>query len=330
MKWIETVISTTSAGVLHIEIELIKCGISGWEVIDMAEMHDFLLNNPLHWDYLDENLFKDKPEYVTIKFYLEDNDFVGSSLETIKRHLFDMKQTLPDIDFGPLSVTVQTVDDNDWIDAWKEFFKPIEIGSKIVVKPAWEEYSSEDRIVVSIDPGTAFGTGQHATTRMCIEALEDCIRQGDMVLDLGCGSGILSIISLLLGADSCSAVDINPDSAAIVHDNMKLNGISDDRLSVYLGDILSDMRIQKEISARKYDCIVANIVTDVVLSLLPLIKDMGILKRDGFLICSGIIKDRLDEVIHATEQVGYLNTRTTILGEWACFIVEQSESRAVS
>ena len=324
MKWIECSITTTSVGVEHVESRLIKLGFSGWQVIDLVEMRAFLLDNPLHWDYIDENLFADMSEYATIKLYFEDDETGRAAIKSVETELSDLKRSTPDTDFGPLSISAIRVDDESWLDAWKEFFKPLEIGKSIVVRPAWEDYSSKDKLVVGIDPGYVFGTGQHETTRMCIEALEQLISPGDAMLDLGCGSGILSIVALALGAGKCMAVDLNPDAAGIVFQNAAINCIPDKKLTVIIGDIISDSTVSGLISGSKYDCIAANIVTDVIIPMMPLLSGLDILKPGGFLICSGIIKDRLDEVLQAAKGAGFSIMETMQAGEWASVICRKA------
>ena len=321
MSWTQTVITTTSAGVEHIEAKLIKCGISGWQVIDLEEMRSFLYDNPMHWDYIDERLFENMPEYVTIKLYTAADEAGRASLEAVKAELSGLANSNPHIDFGPLALSSNLVDDEDWHDAWKEFFVPLDIGERIVVRPAWEEHSSEGKLVVGIDPGYVFGTGQHETTRMCIEALERHVKPGDAMLDLGCGSGILSVVGLMLGADKCVAVDINPDAAGIVFHNAQINSISTDRISVHIGDIVNDPHIQELTGAGKYDCITANIVTDVIVPLMPIVAKRELLKPCGVLIVSGIIKDRLDESLIAAKSAGFTALETKESGEWASLVL---------
>ena len=318
MKWIEINITTSTSGVEHIESMLLSIGISGWQILDRDEMRSFLDNNPAQWDYIDESLFDDYPESVTVRLYETDNKAGRLMIEKIRTGIDDLQKIHPDIDFGPLPVSVRHAGEDTWLDSWKKYFKPLEIGENIVIKPEWEEYIHTGKIVMNIDPGHVFGTGHHETTRLCIEELEDRIKPGDIMLDLGCGSGILSVIGLLLGAKKCVAVDINRNAVEITRQNAKKNGIAETRLTALYGDILHDRRLRKQVGSHAYDCIVANIVADTIISLSPLIAGMGCLKPEGIFITSGIIDSSLDEVLTGFKNSGYdlIDVRTE--NDWAC------------
>jgi len=318
MKWIELNIITSTSGVEHIEAMLLSIGLSGWQVLDREEMRSFLDNNPAHWDYIDDCLFDDYPEYVTIRLYETDNKAGKAIIENIRTGLSGLKTACPDIDFGLLLMTETHVGEETWLDNWKKYFKPLEIGKNIVIKPAWEDYTHAGKIVMDIDPGHVFGTGHHETTRLCIEELERCIKPGDIMLDLGCGSGILSVIGLLLGAEKCIAADINRNAVDITRQNAGKNGIPAARLTTYYGDIINNRRMQKQVGSCKYDCIVANIVADTIISLSPLIKRMGCLKPEGIFIASGIIDTSLDEVIDALKNTGFDIKEIRTENDWAC------------
>ena len=323
MKWVEVCISAAPAATADVEAKLIKCCIEGWEVIDLNEMRGFLYDNPMHWDYIDESLFENIPDYITIKFYVPDDAAGSETIDRVVAELDSLKSAIKRFDPGPLSVAIAKVDDGNWLDAWKEFFKPLEIGKSIVIRPAWEDYSNSEKTVIGIDPGHVFGTGQHETTRMCIEALERFMKPGSMMLDLGCGSGILSITGLKLGAEKCVAVDLNPDASGVMQKNATLNGISERDLLVSIGDVIHDGELQEWISANMYDCIAANIVTDAILSLLSIITESAWLKTKGIFIASGIIKERLEEVLSATKEAGLKVIETATSGEWACIVAER-------
>ena len=320
MKWVEASIVTLSSGVRYVEAELLRHGVTGWQVIDIEELHSFLSDNPMQWDYIDERLLMENPEFVTIKLYAADDDAGIEMIEGITEGLNHLKRSHSDVDFGPLAVTLELLDDSSWLDNWKKYYKPLEIGEKLVIKPAWEEYSHAGKIVVNIDPGHTFGTGQHETTRLCIEALEGCIKPGNTMLDLGCGSGILSIVGLLLGVEKCVALDVNPAAVKITRQNADLNGIPEEKLCIYIGDIIDSAHLQKQVKALKYDCIAANIVADAIISLSPMIVGMDCLKPDGLFIASGIIKGRLSEVVSAMTDAGFTIEETKTAGEWACII----------
>ena len=318
MKWIEIGITTTSKGTEYVEAMLLCCGLSEWQVIDYDEMRSFLAEHPQQWDYVDERTFEDDTEYVTVKFYATDNESGKALIETVKTGLSDLKSTQTGVDLGSLAISLRQVDDETWLDSWKAYFKPLEIGSKIVIKPAWEQYTNTGKIVVDLDPGHVFGTGQHETTRLCIEALERCTEVGDTMLDLGCGSGILSVIGIMLGAEKCIAVDFDPNAADITYHNAERNGIAKDKLSVLTGDIINCPHLYEQIIVNKYDIITANIVADTVIKLSAMIAEMNCLKPGGVFITSGIIADRAEEVYSALKNAGFNDVKTDIASEWVC------------
>ena len=204
--------------------------------------------------------------------------------------------------------------EEDWANNWKAYYKPLEIGERLVVRPSWEAIGDTDRVVLSLDPGMAFGTGTHQTTRLCLEFLERLVKNGDEMLDLGCGSGILSIAGLLLGASHAIAVDIDPIVETIAAENAAMNGIKDE-YRIMTGDILSDDGIKREISKQRYDIVTANIVASVIIKLAPQIP--ALLKDDGVFIASGIILERLDEVKNAFANNGLKVLEVKKLDEWS-------------
>lgn len=207
------------------------------------------------------------------------------------------------IDMGLLKIEVRSVDEEDWANNWKAYFKPMPVGEKLLVCPSWEKIpEGNTRAVLKIDPGMAFGTGTHHTTRMCLELLEKNIKNGDLVADLGCGSGILSIAASLMGAKETYAIDIDPVAARVAAENAELNGIDMSGYFIRIGDILSDEKFRDDISGRQYDIVLANIVANVIIAFAPVIPQL--MKPDGKLIASGIIADRLDEVLDALKANG--------------------------
>ena len=320
MRWIEADIKTTSAGVFAIEGILEGCGVSGWQVIDYEEMRAFLESNPAKWDYIDDCVFSNSPGHVVIKFFAEDS-MEGEAIVGKVRGCIEGSEDAPaNEDIAPASISMKYADDKDWLDGWKKYYKPFRVGERIIIVPAWEDYShkdGKDGLIVRLDPGNAFGTGQHESTQICITAMERYIKPGHMMLDLGCGSGILSVIGLMLGAEGCVAADINPDSAGLTLRNAGLNGIQQDRLSVRIGDFINGRQFSRRLMSGVYDCIAANIVADAIISLSPRIAEMGCLRPGGVFISSGIIAERLDEVVSALKEAGFCIIEAERMGEWA-------------
>ena len=225
-------------------------------------------------------------------------------LMAIRNTVAEMKQLDDENEFGRLEIHIDNMKEEDWANNWKKYFHPLEVGEKILIKPEWEELKDNtDRIVFNINPGMSFGTGGHYTTQLCIETLEKYIKPGVKVLDLGCGSGILSIISLLLGADSAFAIDIDPNAVDIAYQNAGMNDVDISKYTVKAGDIITNTELQNEIAQNEYDVVVANIVADVIIALAP--KAREYMKKGGVFITSGIIEDRVDDVKAALEKCGF-------------------------
>ena len=239
-----------------------------------------------------------------ITFYLEAREAGFAKLGEVRVALEGLKQERRDL--GTLLMTLEDVEDADWENNWKQYYKPMEIGERLLVIPQWEEADPGDRVPLYLDPGLTFGTGAHATTRLCLTALETLVRGGERVLDLGCGSGILSVAALRLGAGSALAVDIDDKCRTAARENAGLNGIGPDRLDILVGNLLTDGAAAEKIGGG-YDLVLANIVADVIIALAPRVR--GLLSPGGTFLCSGIIEGRADEVAAALNAAG-LEIRT--------------------
>ena len=209
------------------------------------------------------------------------------------------------------------MDDSDWENNWREYYKPIEVGEKLVVVPEWEPIPADGRVPLRLDPGLIFGTGSHPTTRMCLAALQDYVNHDTRVLDLGCGSGILGIGALVLGAKSCLGCDIDPKAPDVVRANAALNGIGAERLTACAGDILSDASLRRRFGGG-YQLVLSNIVSDVIIPLSRYVRSF--LAPEGIWISSGIIEGRQDEVRAAIEQAGFTVLEHRCEEEWHCFV----------
>lgn len=303
MDWIKVTIFTTSEGIEPISGRLYQLGINGIEIDDEKDFKDFLENNKQYWDYVDDELIKEKEGETRVSVYVSDNLAGHEMLIAIKSTLSELKELDTNNEFGRLEIESSILNEEDWANNWKNYFHPIEIGNKILIKPEWEELSDNNgKIVFNVNPGMTFGTGSHYTTQLCIESLEKYIMPGSKMLDLGCGSGILSIISLLLGADDAVAVDIDPNAVDIAYQNADRNHVDKSKYHVFSGNILTDKNLQNSIKG-KYDVIAANIVADVIIGLASNVREY--MADNGVFITSGIIIDRLNDVKAALIQNGF-------------------------
>lgn len=303
MNWIEVHIDTCPGELDDLCARLESQGITGLVIDDEADFKDFLENNHQYWDYVDDDLLQEKKGLCRVTFYLSNDPDGQRQLADIEK----MAGTLPQAHLSRAAVQ-----DADWENNWKQFYKPMEIGDRLIVIPEWESTGvPEDRVALRLNPGLTFGTGSHATTRLCLTALEEAVHGVETVLDLGCGSGILSIAALRLGAVSAKAVDIDDKCLTVAYENAALNGIGKDRYTVLVGDVLSNGALRETLGGG-YDVVVANIVADVIIGLAPMVRQF--LKPGGLFLCSGIIDTRAGEVADALRQNGW-EIETTRSGE---------------
>ena len=293
MNWIEVHIDTQPAELDGLCARLEELGITGLVIDDEADFKNFLENNHQYWDYVDESLLQEKKGLCRVTFYLSDDPDGHRRLAAAE----DLAAGLPGA-----RLSRAAVQDADWENNWKQFYKPMEIGRRLLVIPEWEQAGAPDRVELRLNPGLTFGTGSHATTRLCLQALDAHICGGERVLDLGCGSGILSIAALVLGASAATAVDIDPKAVDVAYENAALNGIGRERYTVLAGNVLSDAGLVEELAGRRYALVLANIVADVIIPLSA--KATRFLTRDGIFLCSGIIDTRAAEVRSALEKNG--------------------------
>ena len=302
MRYIEVIVDTPEELIDQRCEEMSAMGVGGFVIENEADFQDFLENNRQYWDYVDKELEQQYAGLSRIKCYLTDDEAGQDSLRQI-RSAYE-------------SVAVSFVEDSDWENNWREYYKPIPVGEKLVVVPEWEEIPADGRIPLRLDPGLIFGTGSHATTRMCLAELERHVSPDTRVLDLGCGSGILGIGALVLGAASCLGCDIDPKAPDVVRANAALNGIGPERLTACAGDILTDRSLRQRFGGG-YQLVLANIVSDVIIPLSAFVRDF--LAPEGVFITSGIIEGRQDEVRAALERAGLAIVNHRCEEEWHCF-----------
>ncbi|MBR6792674.1 MAG: 50S ribosomal protein L11 methyltransferase [Ruminococcus sp.] len=314
MEWTEVKIYTSTEAIDLVCAKLMDIGINGFSILDAEDFNEFLANKDGKWDYIDEDLMGLTGCETCITVYLPGNSQGADMLLSVRAMLSELKATDMGNAYGRLEAELSNIREEDWANNWKQYFKPIKVGQKLVIKPSWEELDdAQDRIILEIDPASSFGTGQHHTTRLCLELLEKSMKAGDTILDLGCGSGILSIGAMLLGAESAVAVDIEENSATTAKENAVKNNIPDDKYTTYCGNIITDTALADIIDG-KYNIIAANIVADVLIAM----KDFfaRYLADDGVLIISGIIEIRMNEVVEAVESAGFKMTDSNISEGW--------------
>ena len=316
MKWLELKIDAAPAGLEPVSALLEDLGITGLVIDDEGDFQDFLEHNHAYWDYVDDQLMQEKKGLCRITFYLEDSPDGYNTLAQVRMALSRVKQEHPE--YGRLLLTMENMEDADWENNWKQFYKPMEIGDRLIVIPEWESTGvPEDRVALRLNPGLTFGTGSHATTRLCLTALEKHITGGQTVLDLGCGSGILSIAALVLGAREAFACDIDEKCVDVAYENAALNGVGKDRYTVRWGDVLTDTTLQAEFGGG-YDMVVANIVADVIMGLSDKVRPF--LKEGGLFLCSGIIDDRAEEVLAKLRADGWMVLEQNDSEGWYSFL----------
>lgn len=295
MDWIKATVYTSTAGIDVLCSKLADIGFCGVEIEDENDFNEFLENNSKYWDYVDESLAEQKKGETKVIFYIENNEQLSDNFSRVRNVLESLKASDIKAEYGRLEMETDGINEEDWANNWKKYFKPIEVGQKILIQPQWCPYDkTTSRTVFTVNPGMAFGTGTHASTKLCICELEKVVDSGTVLLDAGCGSGILSVISLMLGAREATAVDIDENCVHVAYENARMNSVDTANYRVYSGDITKDEELFDKISDKKYNVIVANIVADVIISLLPTVKRL--IDNNGTFICSGIIKERLDDV----------------------------------
>lgn len=316
MEWLEVHIDTNHAGLEPLEIFLSANGVDGVVIDDEQDFQSFLENNHQYWDYVDENLEASMKGKSRITFYLPAD---GDGFDQLA-HLRTALQGFKDAHagkYGTLLMTLENLKDADWENNWKQYYKPMEIGERLLVIPEWEQAKPTERVKLILNPGLTFGTGSHATTRLCLQALEKHIRGGEKMLDLGCGSGILSIAALKLGAVSAAAVDIDNKCRGVAYENAALNGIGQDTYTVRIGDVLGDAVLRADLGGG-WQMVVANIVADVIIGLSPLVRPM--LAPGGLFLCSGIIDDRAQEVADRLRENGWEILETRSAEGWFSYL----------
>lgn len=311
MGWNRITISTVTGAEDMLSYELTELGACGVEVEDRV---------PLTQEEIDEMFIEVLPDHqepddgkALLHCYFDESEDLENVTIRIEEMLHRVKGFM---DIGDGSIEYGFTKEEDWINNWKQFFKPLRLDDTIVIKPTWEELTDqrEGDVVIEIDPGTAFGTGSHETTRLCIEGLKEEIRPDTVMLDVGCGSGILSIIALKLGAKKTVMTDIDPRAVKAAGENMEVNHLSREQYETHFGNVLEDMEFVRSLGEKKYDIVAANILADVILPLTSIVDLF--LKKDGAFVISGIIETKEQEVLAQLKKYGYYAEKTRRMKEW--------------
>ena len=304
MAWLEITIDTTSEKINFVVTNLTARGFADLVIEDQEEFETFLDENRAYWDYIDEDLQEKLQGLSHIKLYLEDTDAAG--MQRLEAAVSELK----------LAMRVQPLPETDWEESWKDNYPPQEIGEKIVILPYWLAGTEGDRLPVILDPGLTFGTGAHPTTRMVVQTMEQLVKPGAACLDLGSGSGILSLCALRLGAASAVGIDIDPKAEDIARENAAYNGFGSPAFTALTGNVTEDRDIMETLAAKEYDIVLVNIVADVIIGLAPVLPNF--LTGKSTLICSGILDVRLEEVLAALKNAGLTVLEVKAEEDWRC------------
>ena len=290
MAWLEITLDTVSEKIESVAAQLTAQGFAELVIEDQAEFETFLDENRAYWDYIDEDLQEKLQGLSHIKLYLEDKQ---------TKELARLEQVAENMG---LPMQVKSMEETNWEESWKDNYPAVEVGENLIVVPYWAAEETGGRTPIILDPGLTFGTGAHASTQMVMEFMEDCVKPGFRCLDLGSGSGILSIAALRLGAESATGVDIDPKAEDIARENAAYNGFSAPKFTALTGNVTEDTELMENLQQRAYNLVLVNIVADVIISLSPILP--AFLTESSILLCSGILDVRLDDVVAALEKAG--------------------------
>ena len=309
MAWLEITVNTASKDVEDVAARLTARGYADLVIEDQAEFESFLEENRAYWDYIDDEFQKKLEGLSRIKLYLEGSDGEG---------LARLQDTVAELG---LTMEAKPLPETNWEESWKDSYPPQEVGKNLVVLPYWLAEEETDRKKIILDPGLTFGTGAHPSTQMVMEAMEQRVQPGWHCLDLGSGSGILSVTALRLGAQSAVGVDIDPKAEDIARENAAYNGFGSPAFTALTGNVTEDKALMGRLSENHYDLLLVNIVADVIIGLSPVLPDfMG---EDTLLICSGILDIRLGDVTAALEKAGLTVTEIRAKEEWRCVLAKR-------
>ena len=324
MEWLELTIVSASRGIGLLEAALTVNGFDSFIIDDEAEFHTFLETNRDYWDIVDEELEKSLDGVSRVRLYLEDRPDAPEEIARLRELLAGLLAAYPEAGLGSLELSLANIRDEDWENNWKQYYQPIPIGKRLLVVPKWiEPDRSEGRIPVLLDPGMIFGTGAHASTQMCMLRLEEIIRGGEKVLDLGSGSGILSITALLLGAAHATGVDVDPKAEDIARENAAINGLGADRFTAVTGNVITGQDALAGLFSKTYDVVCMNIFADVIIPMAAVLPRF--MTERTTLICSGVLENRYEEVKAAIEAAGLTVDAVQTMNDWCCFTARKGK-----
>ena len=317
MRWNKFRLKTTSQAEEIVSSMLMEIGIQGVEIEDKIPLTQ-AEKEQMFVDILPEAEEDDGVAYIS--FYLEEEEEEQKILEQVKEGL---KEVSAYVDVGECSIEESRTEDVDWVNNWKQYFHQFCVDDILII-PSWEQVKPEDKdkMVIHIDPGTAFGTGMHETTQLCIRQLRKHVKEGARILDVGCGSGILGMLALKFGASYSVGTDLDPCAIEATKENMAENGIAEECYEVMIGNLIDDKKTQDRVGYECYDIVAANILADVLVALTPVI--VGQLKRGGIYITSGILEEKEQTVVEAVEQAGLEVVEITRQGEWVCVTAKKN------
>ena len=309
MKWNKFRLKTTTESEDIVSSMLMDLGIQGIEIEDKVPLTQ-LDKQQMFVDILPEIAADDGVAYIS--FYLEEEEDKEAVLANVKAELEEMSTYL---NVGECTIEESQTEDVDWVNNWKQYFHQFYVDDVLII-PSWEEVKpeDEDKMIIHIDPGTAFGTGMHETTQLCIRQIRKYVTSDTTILDVGCGSGILGMLALKFGAKYSVGTDLDPCAIDATHENMEVNGLTKDQYEVMIGNIIDDKEIQDKVGYEKYDIVAANILADVLVPLTPVIVNQ--MKKGGIYITSGIIDDKEETVVNAVKAAGLEVLEVTYQGEW--------------
>lgn len=323
MDWLELTIRTASSGIELLCATLTEADFDSFVIDDQAEFQTFLETSRDYWDYVDDALQDKMRGLSQIRLYLSSEE-APERTAALRALLAELPARYPACDFGPLTIAFQSLPDEDWSTSWMRHYRPLPVGRRFTVVPQWMTPENlGDRLPIILDLGLTFGTGEHASTQMCMTAMEDLIVGGERVADLGSGSGILSIAALRLGAAEAVGVDVDPAAEHIARDNAARNGFGAARFSAFTGNVVTDTELMRALSARGgYDLVCANIVAGVIVRLVTVVPTL--LKAGGHFLCSGILAEREREVREAIEATGLRVVSADHTDGWCCLTAQLS------